>query len=79
MPGSLFLLRGTSPSLDLGVCPESFCNLLCRVQLISLGSLSFLFFFFQENGGGGMDLRERKLWGDGGLGGMEVGKQTVEM
>lgn len=71
--GPFFSYWVASPRLDLRVRACSYCILLCCVQLISLGGLSFFFFFFfwreteeqwnWERGGAEVGLREREEGG----------------
>lgn len=69
--GPFFSYWVASPRLDLRVRACSYCILLCCVQLISLGGLSFFFFFLRETeeqwnwerGGAEVGLREREEGG----------------
>lgn len=59
MLGTLFLLLVAMPSHDMRVCTQSYYNLLCHVQCISLGAPSPC----PKRNRGGADLGELGGWG----------------
>lgn len=64
------------PSIDMRVCAESNCNLLCGIRLISLGGLFFSEGKRRKNGSGG----EGKAGGGSGKsrGKLQLGCNALE-